>query len=86
MDILQYLFFTVQVFRCLPLDSIQNLRELPGHMNAESLSLTDPEKAREELQAIHGILVHFPLHFLCEENLLPSLKSKEGMVPMDVWT
>lgn len=86
MDVLQYLFFTVQVFRCLPLDSIRNLRDLLGNVNTENLSLTDPEKAREELKAIQGILVHFPLHFLCDEYLLPSFKSKEGMVPMDVWT
>ncbi|XP_073807258.1 phospholipase D2 isoform X2 [Danio rerio] len=75
-----------KVFRCLPLDSIRNLRELMEHKNSENLSLTDPEKAREELQAIRGILVHFPLHFLCEENLLPPLKSKEGIVPIEVWT
>ncbi|XP_016146239.1 phospholipase D2-like [Sinocyclocheilus grahami] len=75
-----------KVFRCLPLDSIRNLRELQEHVNAENLSLTYPEKAKEELQAIQGILVHFPLHFLCEEYLLPPLKSKERMVPMEVWT
>ncbi|XP_051544488.1 phospholipase D2-like isoform X2 [Myxocyprinus asiaticus] len=75
-----------KVFRCLPLDSIHSLRELMEHVNTENLSLTDPEKASQELQAIRGILVHFPLHFLCEENLLPSLKSKEGMVPTEVWT
>ncbi|KAI2664540.1 Phospholipase D2 [Labeo rohita] len=75
-----------RVFRCLPLDSIRNLRELQEHVNSQNLSLTDPEKAREELKAIQGILVHFPLHFLCEEYLLPPLKSKERMVPMEVWT
>lgn len=51
-----------------------------------ALAQSDPEKAAEELRAIRGILVHFPLHFLCEENLLPSAVSKEGMVPLDVWT
>uniref|UniRef100_A0A672N3M5 Phospholipase n=1 Tax=Sinocyclocheilus grahami TaxID=75366 RepID=A0A672N3M5_SINGR len=75
-----------KVFRCLPLDCIRNLRELQEHVNAQNLGLPDPEKAKEELQAIKGILVHFPLHFLCEEYLLPPLKSKEGMVPMEVWT
>ncbi|XP_052412880.1 phospholipase D2 [Carassius gibelio] len=75
-----------KVFRCLPLDSIRNLRELQEQVNAQNLSLTDPEKAKEELKAIQGILVHFPLHFLCEEYLLPPLKSKEGMVPTEVWT
>ncbi|XP_057215443.1 phospholipase D2 isoform X2 [Triplophysa rosa] len=75
-----------KVFRCLPLDSIRNLRELMEHRKAENVSLVDPEKAGQELQAVRGILVHFPLHFLCGENLLPPLKSKEGMVPTEVWT
>ncbi|XP_060768462.1 phospholipase D2 [Neoarius graeffei] len=74
------------VFRCLPSDSIRNLRELQEHVSVVALAQNDPEKAAEELRAIRGILVHFPLHFLCEENLLPSAVSKEGMVPLDVWT
>ncbi|TRY96720.1 hypothetical protein DNTS_032203, partial [Danionella cerebrum] len=75
-----------KVFRSLPLDSIRNFRELLEHVNIQNLSQTDPEKAREELQGIRGILVHFPLHFLCDEYLLPPLKCKEGMVPVEVWT
>lgn len=55
-------------------------------MGTAALAQSDPEKAGEELRAIRGILVHFPLHFLCEENLLPPAGSKERMVPLDVWT
>lgn len=76
----------MKVFRCLPSDSIRNLRELQEHVNVVALAQSDPEKAAEELHAVRGILVHFPLHFLCEENLLPPAVSKEGMVPLDVWT
>ncbi|TSL34512.1 Phospholipase D2 [Bagarius yarrelli] len=74
------------VFRCLPSDSIHNLRELQEHVSVVALAQSDPEKAAEELRAARGMLVHFPLHFLCEENLLPPAVSKERMVPLDVWT
>ncbi|XP_036420289.1 phospholipase D2 [Colossoma macropomum] len=74
------------VFRCLPLDSIRNMRELQEHVSTRNLAQTDPEQASRELQAIRGILVHFPLHFLCEENLLPPPGTKERMVPLEVWT
>ncbi|XP_062844293.1 phospholipase D1 isoform X2 [Trichomycterus rosablanca] len=75
-----------KVFRCLPSDSIRNLRELQEHVTAAAPAQSDPEKAVAELGAVRGILVHFPLHFLCEENLLPPAGSKERMVPLDVWT
>ncbi|KAF4073289.1 hypothetical protein AMELA_G00257260 [Ameiurus melas] len=75
-----------RVFRCLPSDSIHNLRELQEHVSTVALAQSDPETAAEEVRAIRGILVYFPLHFLCEENLLPPAVSKEGMVPLDVWT
>ncbi|KAG9346396.1 hypothetical protein JZ751_006707 [Albula glossodonta] len=74
------------VFRCLPTNSIHSLRVLKELSLVERLCDTDPERAREELKAIKGLLVHFPLDFLCEDNLLPPLSSKEGMVPMEVWT
>ncbi|XP_066514900.1 phospholipase D2 [Hoplias malabaricus] len=75
-----------RVFRCLPLDSIRNMRELQEHKNTRNLALTDPKQASQELQTIRGILVHFPLHFLCEEYLLPPPGTKERMVPLEVWT
>ncbi|KAI4883825.1 hypothetical protein NFI96_006020 [Prochilodus magdalenae] len=73
----------LQVFRCLPLDSIRNMRELQEHVSTKNLVQTDPEQAGRELKAIRGILVHFPLHFLCEENLLPPPGTKERMVPLE---
>ncbi|XP_049331144.1 phospholipase D2 [Astyanax mexicanus] len=79
-------FIYEMVFRCLPLDSIRNMRELQEHVSVPNLAQMDPEKASRELQAIRGILVHFPLHFLCEEILLPPPGTKERMVPLEVWT
>lgn len=35
---------------------------------------------------LQGNLVDLPLKFLCEEKLLPQMKSKEGFVPAMVFT
>ncbi|XP_054900009.1 phospholipase D1 [Poeciliopsis prolifica] len=75
-----------KVFRCLPCNSVHNLPLLKNYSSQERLCKTDPEQAAEELKAIRGLLVHFPLKFLCEENLQPPLNSKEGMAPTDLWT
>ncbi|XP_061608303.1 phospholipase D1 isoform X2 [Phyllopteryx taeniolatus] len=75
-----------KVFCCLPSDCVHNMQELKEYTSKERLCDTDPEKAREELKAVQGLLVHFPLKFLCEENLLPSLGTREGMAPVGLWT
>ncbi|KAI1903217.1 hypothetical protein AGOR_G00024950 [Albula goreensis] len=74
------------VFCCLPSNSIHSMHALRELSSTERLSETDPERARKELEAVRGLLVHFPLDFLCEEYLLPPISSKERMVPLDVWT
>ncbi|KAF3840706.1 hypothetical protein F7725_006568 [Dissostichus mawsoni] len=62
----------------------------PAKLNAEiyekRLCDSDPEQAREELKAVRGLLVHFPQKFLCEEDLLPPMNTKEGMAPVGLWT
>lgn len=75
-----------KVFKCLPDNSVHNMRELKEYSSEQRLCDTDPEQAKEELKAVRGLLVHFPLKFLCEENLLPPLNTKEGMAPVGLWT
>lgn len=75
-----------KVFCCLPCNAVHNMRELRDHTCRERLCDSDPEQAREELKAVRGLLVHFPLRFLRDESLLPPLSSKEGMVPVGLWT
>eukprot|EP00066_Takifugu_rubripes_P006403 XP_003971177.1 PREDICTED: phospholipase D2 [Takifugu rubripes] len=75
-----------KVFKCLPHDTVHNMREVKEYTAQERLCDTDPDQAREELKAVRGLLVHFPLKFLCEENLLPPLNTKEGMAPVGLWT
>lgn len=62
------------------------MRELKEYSSKERLCDTDTVQAKEELKAIRGLLVHFPLKFLCEENLLPPRGTKEGMAPVGLWT
>ncbi|XP_008163174.1 phospholipase D1 isoform X1 [Chrysemys picta bellii] len=75
-----------KVFRCLPSDEVTNLAQLRDFIAKSKLVTQDAAKAAEELKKIHGFLVQFPFRFLDEENLLPSVGTKESMVPMEVWT
>lgn len=75
-----------KVFRCLPSDEVHNLIQLRDFINKPILAKEEPTKAEEELKKIRGFLVQFPFYFLSEESLLPSVGTKEAMVPMEVWT
>ncbi|XP_049723073.1 phospholipase D1 isoform X2 [Elephas maximus indicus] len=75
-----------KVFRCLPNDEVHNLIQLRDFITKPILAKEDPIRAEEELKKIHGFLVQFPFYFLSEESLLPSVGTKEAMVPMEVWT
>ncbi len=76
----------LQVFRCLPSSLVRNKPELMSFPFKPGLDKEDPVKAQELLMKIRGFLVQFPLDFLCEENLLPSVGTKEAMVPTEIWT
>ncbi|CAG5875226.1 unnamed protein product [Menidia menidia] len=75
-----------KIFKCLPCNTVRNMQELRQYSVQERLCETDPEQAAEELKAVRGLVVHFPLKFLCEENLLPPRNTKEGMAPQELWT
>ncbi|XP_042312763.1 phospholipase D1 isoform X1 [Sceloporus undulatus] len=75
-----------KVFRCLPSDQVTNLAQLREFITIPKLACENPTKATEELKKIRGFLVQFPFRFLDEENLLPSVGTKESMVPMETWT
>uniref|UniRef100_A0AAY5LCX5 Phospholipase n=1 Tax=Esox lucius TaxID=8010 RepID=A0AAY5LCX5_ESOLU len=75
-----------KVFRCLPSSLVRNMAELESYQTTAGLAQSDPDKAREELKRIRGFLVQFPLDFLSEQNLMPSVGTKEGMVPTEIWT
>ncbi|XP_069928614.1 phospholipase D1 isoform X2 [Oryctolagus cuniculus] len=75
-----------KVFRCLPNDEVHNLIQLRDFITKPILAKEDPSRAEEELKKIRGFLVQFPFYFLSEESLLPSIGTKEAIVPMEVWT
>ncbi|XP_061097888.1 phospholipase D1a isoform X2 [Conger conger] len=75
-----------RVFRCLPSSLVRNRLELEEFISKPGLDKEDPVRAQEELKKIRGFLVQFPLYFLSEQNLMPSVGTKEAMVPTDVWT
>ncbi|XP_074081518.1 phospholipase D2 isoform X2 [Macrotis lagotis] len=75
-----------QIFRCLPSNATKSLRVLREYGSVEPLATVSPEIACSEITQIQGHLVHFPLKFLEEESLLPPLGSKEGVIPLEVWT
>uniref|UniRef100_A0A8C4I2P5 Phospholipase n=1 Tax=Dicentrarchus labrax TaxID=13489 RepID=A0A8C4I2P5_DICLA len=75
-----------KVFRCLPSSLVRNMSELEQYQSKPGLAQTDLARAQEELRKIRGFLVQFPLDFLSEQNLLPSVGTKEAMVPTEIWT
>ncbi|XP_073768952.1 phospholipase D1 isoform X3 [Danio rerio] len=75
-----------KVFRCLPTDAVLNYKILREYTCRPCMATEDPAQACSELKKIRGFLVQFPLHFLSEENLFPSFNSKEGMMPIELWT
>uniref|UniRef100_A0A674DR02 Phospholipase n=1 Tax=Salmo trutta TaxID=8032 RepID=A0A674DR02_SALTR len=75
-----------KVFRCLPSSLVRNMSELESYQTNPGLAQSDTGKAQEELRRIRGFLVQFPLDFLSEQNLMPSVGTKEGMVPTEIWT
>ena len=76
----------LQVFRCLPSSLVRNMSELEQYQSKLGLAQTDPTRAQEELRKIRGFLVQFPLDFLSVHNLMPSVGTKEAMVPTEIWT
>uniref|UniRef100_A0A672GRV2 Phospholipase n=1 Tax=Salarias fasciatus TaxID=181472 RepID=A0A672GRV2_SALFA len=75
-----------KVFRCLPSSLVRNMSELEQYQSKPGLAQTDLARAQEELRKIRGFLVQFPLDFLSEHNLMPSVGTKEAMVPTELWT
>uniref|UniRef100_A0A672SQ25 phospholipase D n=1 Tax=Sinocyclocheilus grahami TaxID=75366 RepID=A0A672SQ25_SINGR len=74
------------VFSCLPTEAVLNYKILREYMSHPCMAIEDPAQACAELKKIRGFLVQFPLYFLSEENLFPSFNSKEGIMPIELWT
>nr|XP_042905497.1 phospholipase D2 [Parasteatoda tepidariorum] len=75
-----------KVFLCIPTDSVRTFRQLREYQSRRPLAATDPAKAMAELKSIRGYLVKFPLYFLRDEYLQPTISTKERYLPTAVWT
>ncbi|XP_013413874.1 phospholipase D2-like [Lingula anatina] len=75
-----------RVFKCLPSDQVQSYAELEQYCAKNPMSESSPSLARGLLKKVKGHLVCWPMGFLQEEMLLPSLDSKEAALPSVMWT
>lgn len=75
-----------QVFGCIPNDQVKSFTELDAFKKQNFLETTDPVQARNLLKEIQGFIVEKPLDFLKDQNLFPAADSKEGLVPIKIFT
>ncbi|KAI1726716.1 phospholipase D active site motif domain-containing protein [Ditylenchus destructor] len=75
-----------EVFRCYPTNMVETFPELAVWRGDIPIAQTDPTQAKEKLKNLIGSLVIFPWDFLKKENLTPTIRSKEGLVPSAVFT
>ncbi|CAF1019078.1 unnamed protein product [Rotaria sordida] len=75
-----------EVFATLPSDRVRRFDQVGDYTESPKLKDIDPLKAQEKLKDIQGTVVEYPLYFLDEENYLPSLRTREGLVPNIMWT
>lgn len=74
------------VFKVIPSDLVSNFQQLKEYQRMSCLSQTSVTEARLELSKIRGYLVLYPTRFLCFEDLLPPLGSKEKLLPSSLFT
>uniref|UniRef100_A0A1I7ZS77 Phospholipase n=1 Tax=Steinernema glaseri TaxID=37863 RepID=A0A1I7ZS77_9BILA len=75
-----------EIFRVAPTDLVQSFAELKQWNSELAMAEYSASKAEERLRELRGSLVEFPIKFLLNENLSPSIASKEGLVPTSVFT
>ncbi|CAF1153090.1 unnamed protein product [Adineta ricciae] len=75
-----------EVFATLPSDRVRRFDQVGQYTEAPKLKETDPIQAQEKLKGVQGLVVEYPLYFLDDENYLPSLRTREGLVPNVMWT
>lgn len=76
----------LQVFRAYPTDQVESFEELKKWTQQMSLAEYSPQQAEEKLRDVNGVIVEFPMNFLSNAKLTPSITSKEGLVPNSVFT
>jgi len=75
-----------EIFATLPSDRVRKFDQVSQYTEVPKLKDTDPLQAQEKLKNVQGLVVEYPLYFLDDENYLPSLRTREGLVPNAMWT
>ncbi|XP_015910970.2 phospholipase D1 isoform X1 [Parasteatoda tepidariorum] len=75
-----------KVFRCIPSDEVRSFSELKEYLSKPGMVISDPSSASSLLSNVQGHLVLLPFFFLCNENLTPSARTKESLMPVCLWT
>ena len=75
-----------QVFNAIPTDKVRTFKQLNNLKRETPLIKSDEEEANKQLKKIQGHLVLLPLMFLCDENLIPQIGTKEALAPTIIWT
>jgi hypothetical protein len=76
----------LQVFRCLPTDSVQTFQQMREFNAVAKMATANPTEALTHLAKVKGRLVLMPLHFLRDEILTPKMGQKEALLPYTLWT
>lgn len=77
-DIFNEIEGETSAYRCQTLGQLRNA--LLRHIHP---SFSD-DSVRDMVSRIRGHLVHWPMSFLCQENLAPNMATK-ALVPLDLW-
>lgn len=74
------------MFRVFPTDLVSTFEQLAAWEGQIPMSQYNKVQAEAELSELRGFLVNFPLHFLKDSNLAPSIITKEGLAPTALFT
>lgn len=75
-----------ELFNCIPNDEIKTLEDNEKYLSKRPKAETDKYGTLQKTKLLQGYLVLLPLCYLENENLLPPVSSKEGLVPTILWT
>ncbi|CAD5217208.1 unnamed protein product [Bursaphelenchus xylophilus] len=75
-----------EVFRAFPTNLVSSKDELVVWRDELPMAEYNPDLARHHLKKLWGNIVQFPESFLSNEDLAPTIMTKEGLVPSAIFT
>ena len=74
------------IFSCVPTDDAMTMADNQKYIEKTTMAEIDKYSSSLKVKKIQGNLVLLPLMYLSEENLMPSITTKEGLAPTIMWT